>query len=99
MQISRDRGSNPLQGVGDELETEIDLFKHELVPKHILLSDKEKEDVMKVYGIQKLNQFPRIVKSDPIIQILEAKAGDLIKIIRKSESGKESVYYRVVIEV
>ena len=81
------------------MKSKIDLSKHELVPKHIILSDKEKEDVIRRYGIQKLNQFPKILKSDPIIQILGAKTGDLIKIIRKSESGKESIYYRIVIEV
>jgi DNA-directed RNA polymerase subunit H (RpoH/RPB5) len=29
---------------------------------------------------------------------LKAKPGDLIKIIRKSDAAKESIYYRVVIE-
>ena len=77
----------------------MDLTKHILVPKHILFSEKEKEEVIKKYGIYKLNQFPKILKTDPIIQILGAKEGDLIKIIRRDSSGKESIYYRVVIEV
>ncbi len=74
-------------------------MNHELVPKHIILSEKEKEEIMKMYGIKGLNQFPKISKSDPIIRMIEAKPGDLIKIIRKSNTAKESVYYRVVIEV
>jgi len=45
-----------------------------------------------------MSQFPKILKSDPVVNILGAKIGDLIKIIRKSETAKESVYYRVVIE-
>lgn len=52
-----------------------------------------------MYGIKKLNQFPKILKTDPVIEVLEAKVGDLIKIIRKTESGKESIYYRIVIDV
>jgi DNA-directed RNA polymerase subunit H len=69
-----------------------------LVPKHVVLSEKEKENVMKMYGIKKLNQFPKILQSDPVIKILKAKPGDLIKIIRKSDTAGESIYYRVVIE-
>jgi DNA-directed RNA polymerase subunit H len=81
------------------LETEIDISNHELVPKHILLSQQEKEEVMKNYGIRKISQFPRISKDDPAVKMLEAKPGDLIKIIRKSDTAKESIYYRVIIEV
>lgn len=69
-----------------------------MVPKHVVLTDKEKEDVIKTYGIKKLNQFPRIVKSDPALSALKAKPGDVVKIIRKSDIAKESVYYRVVVE-
>ncbi|MCX6821206.1 MAG: DNA-directed RNA polymerase subunit H [Candidatus Aenigmarchaeota archaeon] len=80
------------------METEINILNHELIPKHILLSQQEKEEVIKHYGIRKINQFPKILKSDPVVQLLEAKPGDLIKIIRKSDTAKESIYYRVVIE-
>ena len=80
------------------MKMKIDLFNHALVPKHIVLSEKEKEEVIKRYGIKKLNQFPKILKSDPVVRMIGAKTGDLIKIIRKNDSGKESIYYRVVIE-
>lgn len=80
------------------MKTKINLFSHELVPKHIILSEKEKKDVIKKYGIKKLNQFPKIFKSDPIARMIDAKIGDLMEIIRKNDTGKESIYYRVVIE-
>jgi len=73
-------------------------MNHELIPKHIVLTGKEKNNVMKMYGIKKLNQFPKILKSDPVIEALKTKPGDLVKIIRKSDTTKESIYYRVVIE-
>ena len=79
-------------------EEEIKIFEHDLVPKHILLSDQEKEGIMKQYGIKKLNQFPKILKSDPAVVPLKTKTGDIIKIIRKNEAAIESIYYRVVIE-
>jgi len=80
------------------LEEEIDIANHELVPKHIILSQQEKEETMKHYGIRKLGQFPKISNSDPAVKLLKAKPGDLIKIIRKSDTAKESIYYRVVVE-
>jgi len=80
------------------LKMKINLFSHQLVPKHIVLSGKEKKDVIKKFGIKRLNQFPKISKSDPVVRMIDAKIGDLIKIIRKNDNGKESIYYRVVIE-
>jgi DNA-directed RNA polymerase subunit H len=80
------------------LEIEVDIMGHELVPKHILLSTQERDEVMKKFGIRKLSQFPRILESDPVVKKLKAKPGDLIKIIRKSDTAKESIYYRIVTE-
>ncbi len=75
----------------------INIEKHELVPKHILLSEKEKQKLLERYGIT-LGKLPRILSSDPMVKILNAKVGDVIKIIRKSPTAKESVYYRVVVK-
>jgi DNA-directed RNA polymerase subunit H (RpoH/RPB5) len=75
----------------------IDIEKHELVPKHIILNEHEKEELLKRYGIS-LRQLPRILVSDPVIKLLNGKPGDVVKIIRKSHTAKETVYYRVVIK-
>ena len=76
---------------------ELDITKHELVPKHILLTDKEKEELLKRYGIT-LRQLPRMSTSDPIAKLLNCKIGDVVKIIRKSETAGETDYYRVVVK-
>lgn len=78
-------------------EVEIDVFQHELVPKHILLSKEERDAVLTKYRI-KPYQLPRIKKSDPAVEALKAKPGDVIKIIRKGVTAGESVYYRYVVE-
>jgi len=80
------------------LKSKVNILNHELIPKHEVLTKKEKNDVMKMYGIKKLNQFPKILNSDPVVKTLKAKPGDLVKIIRKSDTAKESIYYRAVIE-
>jgi DNA-directed RNA polymerase subunit H len=69
-----------------------------MVPKHVLLTKDEKQAIIKMYGIKKLNQFPKILKSDPVVGMLKAKPGDLIKILRMGDIAKESIYYRVVVE-
>ena len=78
------------------MKKEIDVSKHELVPKHEIVSEKEKEELIKRFG--SLRNFPRIYSSDPQVKLLGAKPGDVIKIIRKNEVTGESIYYRVVVE-
>lgn len=80
------------------METEqINLIKHELVPEHIKLTEEQKKKILEKYNLA-LKQMPLILKSDPAIQTLEAKPGDLIMIKRKSSTAGEALYYRVVID-
>jgi DNA-directed RNA polymerase subunit H len=76
---------------------QLDIMKHELVPKHILLNEKEKEDMLKGFGIG-LKQIPRIPSSDPVIVALNGKPGDIVKIVRKSTTAGETTYYRVIVK-
>jgi DNA-directed RNA polymerase subunit H len=76
---------------------EIDIRKHELVPKHTLLNDKDKEGVLREYNIT-LKQLPRILASDPVIKILNGQPGDVVMIERNSLTAGKINYYRVVIK-
>ncbi len=71
----------------------LDPAKHDLVPKHVLLSDKEKDELFAHYQIT-IFDLPRIEKNDAAIGHLSVKTGDVIKIIKKSKTAKEAVYYR-----
>ena len=75
----------------------IDVLKHELVPEHIILSDKEAKEVLKKYNVS-IDQLPRIFDTDPVVRAIGAKPGQIIKIIRRSPTAKKSIAYRVVIE-
>lgn len=72
-----------------------DVTKHELVPKHAKLSDKEMKELFEKYAIE-LQNLPRIFKSDPSIQHLDVKDGDIIKISRKSPTAGETHFFRRV---
>jgi len=70
---------------------------HELVPEHIILSEKEIQDLLKKYDITP-DQLPKLLHTDPAAIACGAKPGNILKIIRKSHTAKEAIVYRLVIE-
>jgi DNA-directed RNA polymerase subunit H len=72
-----------------------DIQKHELVPSHVILSEEEVEKLLETYGIARA-QLPRILIDDPVTKSINAKEGDVIKIIRESPTAGKSVSFRVV---
>lgn len=76
-------------------EKEIDIFQSNLVPKHEILGGEEKAEMLKRLNVS-LKQLPRIKDDDPVVKILQAKHGDVLKITRKSMVAGEYNYYRVV---
>ncbi|MEM4267409.1 MAG: DNA-directed RNA polymerase subunit H [Candidatus Woesearchaeota archaeon] len=73
-----------------------DVRLHVLVPKHIKLNQKEKDELLSKYNLN-YKQLPKISVNDPAIQTLNPKQGDIIKIIRQSPTAGESIYYRYVV--
>ncbi len=78
--------------------TKIDITKHSLVPKHSIVSEKEKKALLEKYNIT-AKELPRITKTDSAILSLKPKIGDVVKVVRKSATAGESVFYRVVTNV
>ena len=72
--------------------------KHILTPKHVKISDKDKSALFEKYHVTS-KEMPKIFRTDSAIKELEAKPGDVIKVIRKSATAGESYFYRVVIDV
>ena len=70
---------------------------HELVPNHVILSEKEKNQILSNYEIIP-SQLPKMLANDPVAQSIGAKAGDIVKIIRESHTAKKSIAYRFVVE-
>ena len=80
----------------EKQEKEIDIFQSNLVPRHELLNQEEKSELLKKYNIS-LKQLPRIKGDDSAVKLLSAKHGDIVKIIRRSHVAGEYNYYRVVV--
>lgn len=83
-------------------ELQINITRHVDVPRHIICSAQKKKDILEKYGVTK-EQLPRILSTDPVCRYLGAKKGQLIKVVRTSESipfiqSKElfDISYRIV---
>jgi DNA-directed RNA polymerase subunit H len=75
----------------------VEEIKHELVPKHEILSGKEKEAVLKKFDARE-DELPKILLADPITEMIGAKLGDIVKITRKSQTAGQAIYYRIVVK-
>lgn len=73
------------------------ITKNYLVPKHVLLSEKEKQEVYKKYNTNSNDVFQKIRKNDPVAQYYAMKKDDMCKIIRSSPSSGICVSYRVIV--
>jgi len=71
-------------------------LKHEMVPKHEIMPEENEAEFMKKYHIVAKNKMPKILYSDPIIRIIGAVPGNIIKITRPSQTAGENIYYRCV---
>ena len=69
---------------------------NKVFPKHEVLNEEEAKKILDMYKVS-IDELPRISKQDPALKGMEVNIGDVIKIIRKSQTAGESVYYRAVI--
>ena len=73
----------------------LNVRNHILVPEHILCTEEEKESILDELQITS-GMLPKIKITDAQVEWLNAKVGDVIKILRNDPTGR-SIYYRVVI--
>ncbi|KAI5949784.1 RPB5 [Candida theae] len=72
----------------------VNITHHELVPKHIKLSRDEKKELLERYRLKE-SQLPRIQREDPVARYLGLKRGEVVKIIRRSETSGRYASYRI----
>lgn len=77
-------------------ETSFNLSKNSLVPKHEIVSKREKEELLNAYNISPKN-LPLIKKTDPMVRYLGANPGQLLRITSESlVNGLPTISYRIV---
>ena len=72
------------------------IFDHEFVSKHELLTPMEKEKILEEYKMLPY-QLPRINAYDPAIIAVGGKPGDIVRVIRKSQTAGKYVAYRYIV--
>lgn len=75
---------------------QFDVLKHESVPPHTHINNKEKVDaIMKKYNSTDTKDFPKISRFDPVAKAILLRPGQMCEIIRSSPVAIDSIYYRV----
>ena len=77
-----------------ETETQYDITEHKYQPKFALLTTTEKQNLLKKYNLTD-GKLPIINMDDPIARYYGLLEGDIIKIIRSSETAGRYITYRV----
>ncbi len=73
-----------------------EIFNHDFVSKHELLTPEEKEEFLAELKVQPY-QLPRIKAHDPAIIAVGGKPGDIVRVIRKSQTAGEYAAYRYIV--
>jgi len=81
----------------EKKESKFNILEHELVPKHEVLSEEEKQEVLKRLGV-KPEELPLLLVTDPVAKAIGAKPGDMVRIIRESPTAGKVIAYRLVVE-
>ena len=80
----------------EENELLVNITEHESVPKHIVMNNEEKQGLLNRYRVKE-SQLPKIQVTDPVARYFGLSKGQVVKIIRTSETAGRYITYRLAV--
>lgn len=79
------------------MSVRINVLDHIMVPDHQVMSEDEVQTLLKRYSIT-FDQLPKVFHDDPGVRQVTAKVGDVIRIVRQSQTAGIAEAYRLVVK-
>ena len=76
---------------------QFNILEHILVPPHRVLDESEKISIKNRYNIMDDNEFPELLRFDPVAQAIGIRPGQVCEISRPSKTAISAPYYRICI--
>ena len=76
---------------------QINVLVHSFVPKHIRLTQEQKEEVFQRYNIKNNSQLPEIGRFDPAAKAILLRPGEVCEITRYDKISYMNKFYRICI--
>ena len=74
---------------------QFNILEHSYVPKHVIMNEKEIDEMKQKYNISNNLELPEISRYDPVAMAIGMRPGDICKIVRSSKTAITSNYYRI----
>lgn len=81
----------------DYTEFLMNITKHTLVPDHIILNKSEIKELIQNYSLKRETQLPKLLHMDPMSKYLGLRKGQVVKVVRNSETTTKYLTYRIVV--
>jgi DNA-directed RNA polymerase subunit H len=78
------------------MSARLNVLDHSMVPSHQIMGEEEVAALLTRYNITN-DQLPKMYQDDPAAKTVEAKPGDVIRIIRISQTAGRAESFRLVI--
>jgi DNA-directed RNA polymerase I, II, and III subunit RPABC1 len=88
---------NPLVQIFELRHLQFDISKHRKVPRHRIITNDEKNEVLKEFNISDSSYLPKIDSQDPMAKWIGARPSDVIEVVGLCESSGLNRRYRLCV--